>query len=359
MTKRAAKWSILVTLLISVLGQPACRQPRTVGQPQKENAMKNDDNNERRAGEPEDPRSLSDAEWRQRLSQDQYAVLRRGATEAPGSGEYNKFYEQGRYLCAGCGQELFRSEAKFDSGCGWPSFDRPADAEKVDEQSDTSHGMARTEVRCARCGGHLGHVFDDGPRQTTGQRYCINSAALEFKPAGSEEGKTEPGQGGRGDDEQQAATATFGAGCFWGVEESFRTLPGVVETAVGYCGGEVENPTYEQVCTDKTGHAEVVQVRYDAARISYEQLLEVFWKSHDPTQRNRQGPDVGRQYRSVIFYQDDQQRKAAETSRAALEASGKYKSPIATEIVPAKPFYRAEDYHQQYLQKRGRGSCHR
>lgn len=152
--------------------------------------------------------------------------------------------------------------------------------------------------------------------------------------------------------------ATFGAGCFWGVEETFRQLPGVVNTAVGYAGGTLENPTYEQVCTDRTGHAEVVEVEYDPAKIGYDQLLEVFWNSHDPTQVNRQGPDYGKQYRSVVFYHDQQQRQAAEASKAALEQSGKHRKPIATQVVAAEPFYRAEEYHQQYLAKRGLGSCH-
>lgn len=152
--------------------------------------------------------------------------------------------------------------------------------------------------------------------------------------------------------------ATFGAGCFWGVEETFRQLPGVVNTAVGYSGGTLENPTYEQVCTDRTGHAEVVEVEYDPAKIGYDQLLEVFWNSHDPTQVNRQGPDYGKQYRSVVFYHDDAQRQAAEASKSAREQSGKHRKPIATQIVAAEPFYRAEEYNQQYLAKRGMGSCH-
>ncbi len=152
--------------------------------------------------------------------------------------------------------------------------------------------------------------------------------------------------------------ATFGAGCFWGVEQTFRQVPGVVNATVGYCGGSVENPTYEQVCTDRTGHAEVVQVDFDPARTSFEQLLAVFWNSHDPTQLNRQGPDYGKQYRSVIFYHDEAQEKTAEASKSALEQSGKFRRPIVTQIEPAKPFYRAEEYHQQYLAKHGLGSCH-
>ncbi len=151
--------------------------------------------------------------------------------------------------------------------------------------------------------------------------------------------------------------ATFGAGCFWGVEEAFRLLPGVVRTTVGYSGGTTENPSYEQVCTNTTGHAEAVQVEYDPARISYEQLLDTFWASHDPTQLNRQGPDVGKQYRSVIFYHTPEQEQAARASKQRLEQSGRHKRPIATEIIAAAPFYRAEDYHQQYPEKRGLRQC--
>ncbi len=152
--------------------------------------------------------------------------------------------------------------------------------------------------------------------------------------------------------------ATFGAGCFWGVEAAFRQIPGVMATAVGYAGGSLKDPTYHDVCTDKTGHAEVVEVEYDPARVSYKELLNVFWENHDPTQLNRQGPDIGTQYRSVIFYHSPEQEAAAIASKEALQQSGKYKRPIVTEILPAPEFYRAEDYHQQYLEKRGLSHCH-
>ena len=152
--------------------------------------------------------------------------------------------------------------------------------------------------------------------------------------------------------------ATFGAGCFWGVEATFRQLEGVTETAVGYMGGTTKNPTYKEVCTDRTGHAEVVQVSYDPARVRYEELLRVFWENHDPTQLNRQGPDTGAQYRSAIFYHTPEQKAAAEASKQELQNSGRYKKPVVTEITPAPEFYRAEEYHQQYLEKRGLASCH-
>lgn len=152
-------------------------------------------------------------------------------------------------------------------------------------------------------------------------------------------------------------TATFGAGCFWGVEETFRTQKGVTETAVGYMGGTLENPTYEQVCSAKTGHAEVVQIVFDPAQISYEALLDIFWDNHDPTTKDRQGPDVGTQYRSVIFYHSPEQQKIAEESKEKIEQSGQFPRPVVTQIVPATPFYRAEDYHQRYLEKRNLPAC--
>ncbi len=154
------------------------------------------------------------------------------------------------------------------------------------------------------------------------------------------------------------ATATFAAGCFWGVEATFRQLPGVTATHVGYIGGQTANPTYEEVCTDRTGHAEAVEVTYDPARVSYDDLLRVFWENHDPTQRNRQGPDVGAQYRSAIFYHDPEQEAAARASKERLERSSAHKRPIVTEIVPAATFFEAEGYHQQYLEKRGLAACH-
>ncbi len=152
--------------------------------------------------------------------------------------------------------------------------------------------------------------------------------------------------------------ATFGAGCFWGVEAEFRRVPGVIDAAVGYSGGHTVNPTYKEVCTDRTGHAEVVEVEYDPSQVSYGQLLDVFWSGHDPTQHNRQGPDFGSQYRSVIFYHDEEQKDEAEASKQRLDASGHFRRPIVTQIVPAVPFYRAEEYHQRYLEKRGEASCH-
>lgn len=152
--------------------------------------------------------------------------------------------------------------------------------------------------------------------------------------------------------------ATFAAGCFWGVEESFRQVPGVAETTVGYLGGHTANPTYKDVCTDETGHAEVVQVTFDPSKVSYERLLDVFWSAHDPTTLNRQGPDIGTQYRSAIFSHSPEQERQARASKEKMQSAGKFKRPIVTEITPASTFYRAEDYHQKYLAKRGLSHCH-
>jgi len=287
----------------------------------------------------------SDEEWKRILTPEQYHVMRQGGTERPFSGKYNDTYEEGVYVCPGCGTPLFASSTKYDHGTGWPSFTAPIDVKNLLLLQDMSHGMRRTEVRCAVCGAHLGHVFDDGPAPS-GLHYCINSASMEFKPAG-----VEAAANGR-----VLGKAAFAAGCFWGVQSAFDAVPGVVKTVVGYTGGTVEHPTYQQVCADATGHAETVEVEYDPARVTYRELLDAFFKMHDPTTQDRQGPDIGSQYRSAIFYHDEEQKREAEAAIAELNRIGTFKRPIVTQVVPAGPFWPAEEYHQKYHQKRG-GSC--
>jgi len=291
----------------------------------------------------------TDEQWKTELTPEQYRVLRACGTERAFTGKYNDFFEPGTYICAACRNPLFSSTAKDDHATGWPSFTAALKAKSLSMRKDTSFFMTRTEVLCASCGGHLGHVFDDGPAPG-GLHYCINSTALDFVPAGASpapeagraEARTSPSR----------AKATFAAGCFWGVEHKFRALPGVVETAVGYTGGQTPRPTYEQVCSSTTGHAESIEIVFDPARTTYEKLVRFFFDLHDPTQVNRQGPDVGTQYRSAIFYHDEEQKETARRVMAELAASGRFDRPIATQLIPASTFYRAEEYHQRYYEKK-------
>jgi peptide methionine sulfoxide reductase msrA/msrB len=297
----------------------------------------------------DDTMNKDDKGWKKSLTAEQYKVLRQCGTERPFSGKYNDFWEEGTYYCAGCGTPLFASKAKYEHGTGWPSFFEPIEAGRLELREDRSFMMARTEVRCATCGGHLGHVFDDGPAPSR-LHYCVNSAALDFQPAVRE---PDAAPAPRTD---ATELATFAAGCFWGVEHKLRGIPGVVDARVGYTGGTTSNPTYEEVCADRTGHAEAVEVRFDPSRVGYKQLLDAFFALHDPTQLNRQGPDVGTQYRSAIFTHGEEQRRLALEAVAALQASGRHKRPVVTQVVPAGPFTRAEEYHQRYHEKNG-GSC--
>lgn len=287
----------------------------------------------------------SDDEWKRYLTPEQFKIARGKGTEAPFCGLLNDNKKPGIYYCVCCALPLFTSKQKFVSGTGWPSFFEPFDTKHIAEKTDNSFGMRRTEILCARCDAHLGHVFPDGPKPT-GLRYCVNSDSLSFMQDSSlSEQKTD------------IQKATFGAGCFWHVEEEFAKVKGVVSTSVGFMGGNTQYPTYKDVCTGNTGHAEVVHLEYDPKEVSYQKLLEIFWKIHDPTTLNRQGPDFGSQYRSAIFFHSKEQEKAAMESREKLGKSGTYNAKIVTEITPAGEFYRAEDYHQRYAQKHSGAAC--
>jgi peptide methionine sulfoxide reductase msrA/msrB len=277
----------------------------------------------------------SENDWRKQLSADQFDVLRNKGTERPFSGKWLTHNESGKYICAGCGQELFSDQSKFDSHCGWPSFDQEIGEGRILKIEDRSHGMVRTEIVCAKCGGHLGHLFDDGPT-ASGLRYCVNSLSLDFIPSKQQLKKT------------NMDTITFGGGCYWCTEAIFLQLKGVYSVTSGFSGGQVKNPSYKEVCTGQTGHAEVVQIVYNSDEIPLAKILQVFFATHDPTTLNRQGADIGTQYRSTIFYRNDYQEKLATEIISKLSEQKIYSDPIVTTVVPFEAFYKAEDYHQNY-----------
>jgi peptide methionine sulfoxide reductase msrA/msrB len=273
----------------------------------------------------------------EKLTPEETRVIVNKGTELPFSGKYCSFNEKGTYVCKRCGAPLYLSTAKFDSGCGWPSFDE--EIPNAVQHLPDPDGQ-RTEILCASCGAHLGHVFFGEGFTARDTRHCVNSISMNFIPA----------------DKKKTQTALFASGCFWGTQYYLQQAKGVLTTTVGFTGGHKDNPTYEEVSSGATGHAEAVQVIYDPAVISYEDLAKLFFETHDFTQVNRQGPDIGTQYRSEIFCQNEDQRLTAEKLVEILKTKG---FQVATRITQAGPFWKAEEHHQNYYQKNGsQPYCH-
>lgn len=271
-----------------------------------------------------------------RLDPAAYRVIVEKGTEMSFTGEYWDCKDAGTYVCARCLEPLYHSDTKFESGTGWPSFDDEIDGAVT--RIPDADGM-RTEIVCSTCGGHLGHVFSGEQFTVTDTRHCVNSVSLKFVPAAGETGR-----------------AVFAGGCFWGVEHLFKDVDGVISTTVGYTGGDVPYPTYKQVSYERTGHVEAMEVIYDPSVVSYRELAKLFFEIHDPTQANGQGPDIGDQYLSVIFYENDDQKKTSEELINILENKG---LDVVTRLEPAVAFWPAEEYHQDYYVKTGKAPyCH-
>lgn len=265
-------------------------------------------------------------EWQKLLTPEEFRITRLKGTERAHSSEMCSLFEPGKYACVCCGTLLFDANEKFESGTGWPSFTQPVTENAIAYHKDISYGMVRVETTCNTCDAHLGHVFPDGPGPG-GLRYCMNAVALK-KVEGNER------------------KATFGGGCFWCTEAVFNQLKGVTKVESGYSGGKIANPTYREVCSGLTGHAEVIEVTYNPDEITYSDLLRIHLSTHNPTTLNRQGADVGTQYRSAIFYRNEAEKKEAEQVIAEIQAV--YDEPIVTQVAPLEYFYKAEEYHQDY-----------
>ena len=270
------------------------------------------------------------------LSPEERKIIVDKGTEAPFKGEYNEFFEAGLFICRACRNPLYESNTKFNAGCGWPSFDDELEGAVV-RKEDFSAGRVRTEICCSKCDGHLGHVFEGEQITEKNTRHCVNSLSIQFKSY------------------KNLSKVYFGAGCFWSVEKLFKIQKGVYLSQVGYMGGDTENPRYKDICTGDTNHAEVVEVYYDEKVISFTDLLNIFWENHNPTTPNQQGFDIGSQYRSVVFYTSENQKKIAEESILIQESN--WNKTIITEVIIAPIFYRAEEYHQNYLNKNNLGIC--
>ncbi|MFZ4772579.1 MAG: bifunctional methionine sulfoxide reductase B/A protein [Chlamydiia bacterium] len=266
------------------------------------------------------------------LSPEESQIILRKGTEAPFSGEYEENIEPGIYACRQCDAPLYMSQDKFASHCGWPSFDEELEA-SVERHTDKDG--VRTEILCKRCGAHLGHVFLNEGFTPKNVRHCVNSISLRFIPLKTTDG---------------LMRAIFAAGCFWGLQYYLDKEPGVVKTTVGYIGGKVVNPSYEEVCSKKTGHYEAIEVVFDPTKTDFETLAKLFFELHDPTQEDGQGPDIGPQYRSAIFYFTNSQKMCALRLIQELSQKG---IDVTTALLPASTFYPAEDYHQQYYEKTG------
>ena len=272
-----------------------------------------------------------------KLTPQEEAVLLHKATERPFTGEYWRETREGEYVCRRCNALLYKSEDKFESHCGWASFDDEVSG--AVKQLPDADGM-RTEIVCGNCGGHLGHIFLGEGFTPKNTRHCVNSLSLIFHPKADE----------------NIDTAYFASGCFWGTEYFFQKAKGVKYTAVGFMGGSIDNPSYEEVCTGTTGHIETTEVIFDKRETSYEALAKLFFETHDFTQTNGQGPDIGSQYLSRIFYGNEEQKSIAEKLVSILATKG-YK--VATKLLPSERFWRAENYHQQYYEHKGtKPYCH-